>query len=416
MIFSRSFKEIRNMRTYTWDDAEFAKLLGVEDSDLSNDKMKEATYWACMRILCDSISSLPLKLYKESNEGTVIAREHYLYNLLKLRPNKLMSSSTFWKVVEFNRNEYGHSIVYIDTQKTGRNAGKVLGLYPFDMNSISILVDDKGILGRTNSIWYIYSDNSGKEYKLTNDEVLHFFGMTNDGIQGMAVKDYLRTIIENSQSGQGYINKYFKGGLFAKGILTYTGDISPENQVKMKERFERMATGIKNSGSILPVPLGFDFKTINTSMSDAQFLQLNQLSVKQIANGFGIKSHQLNDLERSTHTNIEHQQRDFYVSTLMSILNMYEQELTYKLLLDKEISKGYFFRFNVDAILRGNFMDQINALSKAVGSGLYTPNEGRDKLDLPRKEGGDILITNGNSIPMTMVGQQYRKGGGRANE
>jgi HK97 family phage portal protein len=134
--------------------------------------------------------------------------------------------------------------------------GKVDSLIPLDMSKVTIWVDNVSIISPSYGVWYVYNDGY-QEYKFTNDEVLHFKGLTPDGIQGMAIKDYLSTTIENLQYGSNYVNKYFKGGLSAKGLLQYTGDIDPNAMNRMKERFEKMATGMSNVGKILPVPLGF---------------------------------------------------------------------------------------------------------------------------------------------------------------
>ncbi|MFD2681208.1 phage portal protein [Bacillus seohaeanensis] len=418
MLFRRAEKRDY---TFTLADEEAAKILGIELDGISVDKAKEATFFTCLRILSDTISKLPLKLHQETGNGTRKATDHYLYNLLKLRPNEYMSSSTFFKAVEWNRLYYGHSIVYIDTIKAGRHAGRVKGLYPLDMDKVEIWVDDKGVIDRNNAIWYIYNTLHG-QMKLKHDEVLHFFGMTKDGIQGMAVKDYLKTLVENAQGGQSYVNEYFKNGLFAKGILQYTSQINPEDEVRMKERFQRMASGVKNSGSILPVPLGFQFQSINSTMADSQFLELNQLSMQQIAAAFGVKMHQINSLDRATHSNIAEQQKEFYVDTLQSILVMYEQELSWKLCTKKERNEGYFWRFNVDSILRSSPKERAEYLKIMGESGYISRNEGREQENLPRVDdkNADTLILNGNAIPIDMVGEQYIKEtspkGGEDNE
>lgn len=414
MLFRR---ELRNTAV-SIADAEWAKVFGIDG--VSSEKAKEATYFTCMRILTDTVSKLPLKLYKETNNGTEKASEHYLYSMLKLRPNPLMSSSTFWKVVEFNRNEYGHSVVYIDTAKSGKNAGKIQGLYPMDMSKIKIWIDDIGLFGKVNSIWYVYKSDDNKETKIKNDKVLHFFGLTADGLTGMPIKDYLKTLVENASSGQQYMNNYFKNGLFAKGLLQYTGDIAPEKQELMRQRFEGMANGLKNSGRILPVPLGFSFQTINSTMADAQFLELNQLTIQQIAAAFGIKMHQINSLDRATHSNVEAMQKEFYIDTLQAILTMYEQELSYKLLTTPELEKGHFFKFNVDSILRSSLKERYEAYGMAIEKGFLTPNEAREFEDKPRLEGGDELICNGNMQKVKDVGAYYKNSpapkGGENNE
>ena len=80
-------------------------------------------------------------------------------------------------------------------------------------------------------------------------------------------------------------------------------------------------------------------------------------------------------------------------------------------LTEEERKSGMHFKFNVASILRGDLKTQADCLSKYVNNGIYTPNEARDMLDFTTKEGGDVLMVNGNYIPITQVGSQYQKGG-----
>ena len=105
------------------------------------------------------------------------------------------------------------------------------------------------------------------------------------------------------------------------------------------------------------------------------------------------------------------QQLSFYVDTLQFILKQYEEEITYKLLSSQQINQGYFFKFNEGSILRADMKTQAECLTKYVNNGIYTPNEAREMLNLPSQDGGDLLIVNGNYMPITMAGQQYLKGG-----
>ena len=84
------------------------------------------------------------------------------------------------------------------------------------------------------------------------------------------------------------------------------------------------------------------------------------------------------------------------------------------MLLPQEITDEYFYKFNEKAILRTDSKTQMENLAKAVNNGIYKPNEARDYLDLPAEKGGDILMVNGNYIPITDVGKQYEKGRGES--
>ena len=96
--------------------------------------------------------------------------------------------------------------------------------------------------------------------------------------------------------------------------------------------------------------------------------------------------------------------------------NTCEEEINYKCLSLKELEEGYYYKYNEKVILRTDAKTQIDTLTSAVNNGIYTPNEAREFLDKPQAEGGSVLMLNGNFIPITMVGEQYKEKGGGGNE
>lgn len=407
MLFSR---KIKNSTTeIDINDKELLKWLGINVDDVNitgSNSLKQATVFGCLRILSDTVSKLPIKLYKK-DRGIKRQTNHYLEPLLKLRPNPYMSASDFWKCVELQRNIYGNSYVAIDFNSNG----KIKGLYPLDSSNMKIYVDDVGLLSSENKIWYIYTDNLGHRHKFMSDEILHFKGLTLNGLAGLSVIDELKHLIENGKSSEKYINNFFKNGLQVKGLVQYVGDLNPQAEETFRTEFERMSSGLKNAHRIAMLPIGYQFQPIGQKLVDAQFLENTQLTIRQIASVFGVKMHQLNDLDRATHSNITEQQREFYIDTLQSILTMYEQELVYKLFLNSEILDGLYLKFNVDSILRADIKTRYESYTNAIQNGFKTINDVRELEEDEPLEGGDIAIVNGNMIPLSMVGEQYKKGG-----
>jgi HK97 family phage portal protein len=172
-------------------------------------------------------------------------------------------------------------------------------------------------------------------------------------------------------------------------------------------RIEDYQTGKKGKGASIPIPYGFSLTPLNMKLADSQFIEVKQYSALQIASAFGIKPYQIGDYTKSSYASAEAQQLSFLVDTLLYIVKQYEEELSYKLLTPEEQAAGYHIKFNTGVLLRADQKTQIETLSKAVSSFLYTPNEAREKLDLPAKEGGDQLLGNGASIPVQFAGLQY---------
>ncbi|MED1406815.1 phage portal protein [Bacillus mycoides] len=399
-------KKVKNSVSLDSDD--FLKMLGIDIGSVNKDKLSEITYFTCLRLLSESVGKLPLKLYKDTNKGLEKAAEHHLYNVLKLRPNPYMTSSTFWSTVEVNKNHYGNAYVYINTE-----SGQVKDLWILPSEHVQVWIDNAGIFQKENAMWYIWGDNkSGKQYRFRHDQIMHFkTSMSLDGIKGLAVKDILKVSIENIQSGSQYLSNYFQNGLMGKAVVSYTGDLSHDIGKKMAERVEEFSSGLKNAGRIVPLPLGFQLTPLNVKMADAQFLEISKYTALQIAGAFGIKPAQINNYDKGNYANVEAQQLSFYVDTLLYNLKQYEEELSYKLLLEDDLQSGHCFKFNVNAILRADFATQMEALSKGVNNAILKPNEAREKIDLPYVEGGDSLMCNGNYVPLATVGKGGENGG-----
>lgn len=378
--------------------------LGI-DRDTDQKVLSEATYFACLKVLSEAIGKLPLKLlqYNDKN-GTRVARDHYLYRIVGDRPNRYMTASSFWSTVEYNRNHYGNGYVWI------QGGGSTTTLWLLPSNQVEMWYDDACILSNVPDIFYLYS-SGGKVYRLGSEEVIHVKSSnTLDGIVGISVQDQLKLTIGGNLKAQNMINKMYDSGFTAKAVLQYTGSLSDENAKTFVKGIEDYAKGkMKDSGveNIIPIPLGASLQPLNVKLADNQFIEVKQYTSLQIASAFGIKPYQIGDYTKSSYASAEAQQLSFYVDTLLYIVKQYEEEISYKLLSAEEIADGYYFKFNIDVILRADFASKITSLSTAVNSFLMTPNEARAKLDLESKEGGDRLLGNGSSIPVDCTGSQY---------
>lgn len=382
------------------------QFLGI-DTETDEKVLSEATYFACIKVLREAIGKLPLNLLRYTDKnGVEKLRKHPLYHVLHDRPNPYMTASTFWSSVEYNRNHYGNAYVWI------QGAGDDMKLWLLPSNDVEVWYDDAKILAEQPDLYYLYT-GGGKTYRFGSEEILHFKSSdTLDGVLGVSVADQLKMTIGGAVKSQKMINKMYETGFTAKAVLNYTGSLSDANVkelVKMTEAYgkgELAAEGIEN---IIPIPLGFGLTPLNVKLADSQFIEVKQYTALQIASAFGIKPYQIGDYTKSSYASAEAQQLSFYVDTLLYIIKQYEEELSFKLLSEEEIAKGYHFKFNVAVILRADLATQINTLSVGVSNFIYTPNEARAMLDLEAKDGGDRLLGNGASIPVEMTGAQYAK-------
>lgn len=413
MLFKSTYqhKPIKNAVTLSEDTQTLADWLGIsaDTLDISGTKsLKEITVYTCVKILAETLAKLPLKIY-QGKDGTRKAPEHYLYTLLKLRPNPYMSAVDFWKCLETQRNIYGNSYAAPDMLRNG----KIIGLYPLDASRMSVYVDDVGLLSSANSVWYIYTDNIGNQHKFRSDEILHFKGVTTNGLVGLSVIETLRGTIENAKSSAEFLNNSYQNGMQSAGIIHYVGDLSPAAEKTFKENFEAMSSGLANANRISLLPFGYQYESMALKLTDAQFLENSRFTIQQLTAAYGIKPHQVNDQSKTSYASTSESNREFYTDTLLAILTMYEQELTYKLFLDSEIAAGYYVKFNADVILRGDLKARYDAYAVGIQNGFKKPNEIRAMEEDEPDPDGDRLIVNGNYVPLSKVGAAYEEGGTR---
>ena len=388
--------------------------LGIEPK--SKKLISEVTYYTCMKLLSETIGKLPLKYYQDTARGRIRAEPDAVTRLLTYRPNPVMTPTTLWSTVELNCQHYGNAYVWIrrEFRRAGRYGGeyRTLDLWLMQSGAVTVLMDDVGIFGGKGRLYYQYSDpSSGEQYVFRSDEVMHFktwYSM--DGIMGKPVREILRDTVGGALESQNFMNKLYEQGLTASMAMQYIGDLDEERRKKLEKKYADALTGPKNAGRVIPVPIGLQLTPLKMNLTDAQFFELKKYSALQIAGAFGIKPNQINDYEKSSYANSETQQLAFLVDTMAYRLKMYEEEINAKVLLPRQQEEGFFYKFNEKAILRTDSKTQMENLAAAVNNGIYTPNEAREYLDKPAEDGGDILMVNGNYIPITDVGKQY--GGG----
>ena len=389
---------------------QLAEWLGI-DSNQPREALSEATYFACLKVLSESVGKLPLKLQKSTGKnGVSTVWRDPRYIVLNDRPNPYMTSTMFWSTMEYNRNHHGNAYALIHGAGTAKSP-MTLWILPSDR--ITIVNDNKDLFENgANKIYYVYHSQEGEIYTFHNEEILHVKSSSSvDGYTGVSVRERLATTIDGNVNAQKMLNGLYKSGYTAKAVLEYTGDLSDANVKKYVKGIERYAKGTNTDdlSAIIPIPVGSKLTPLNISLADGQFIEIKKYSALQIASAFGIKPNQIGDYEKSSYASAEAQQLSFYVDTLLFIVKQYEEELSFKLLSFDEMLKGYRFKFNVDVILRADFKTKVETLSKAVNTFLYTPNEAREKLDLEAVEGGDSLMGNGSTVKLEQVGIQYRR-------
>lgn len=403
-LFSRR-KKSRKIRDETAMTVEQLNTL-FDSSAIGANSLNSATYFACMQIRCNALAKIPFKVYKRNGDGTELQQDHNLRELIKFRPNPFMTAHSFLWMTEYQRLEYGNAFwVYTFS------GGHITALYPLISSNVQIIIDDQSLFGKRNAVYYLYTDPQKGELFYPSDQILHFKSFPTNGIVGKPMKYYLHDVVMQEKYSQNVVKKRYENGLQDPIVVTYVGDLGDEKKSKIQKKFESMG-GVQNAGKVIPIPSDFGIKTLETNLVSNQFFELNGLTTRHIANAFGVKSFQLNDMEKSTYSNISEQNKAFYSDTMQNVFCEYEQEMTYKLITSEERSQGLFIEANADVMLRTDFSTRMAGYVDGVSHGIMSIAEVRQKENMKYIEGTDrLFLSNGAAIYLDQIGAQYNVGG-----
>ncbi|WP_434064317.1 phage portal protein [Proteinivorax tanatarense] len=352
--------------------------------------MQTTAVYACVRILAETLASLPLHTYKYTDKGKEKARDHPLYHLLHDEPNPEMTSFVFRETLMGHLLLWGNA--YAQIIRDGR--GKVMALYPLMPDKITVSRTEKGTL------FYIYQ-KEGKSYHLRSDEVLHIPGLGFDGIVGYSPIAMAKDAIGMAIATEEYGAKLFANGAKPGGVLEHPGTL--KDPAKVRDSWNSVYKGSGNAHKVAVLEEGLSFKPIGIPPEQAQFLQTRKFQINEIARIFRIPPHMIGDLEKSSFSNIEQQSLEFVKYTLDPWVLRWEMSLKKALLTPSE-KNSYFIKLNVDGLLRGDYKSRMEGYSIGIQNGFLSPNDIRKLEDMDSIEHGDIYAMNGNMLKLEDVG------------
>ena len=356
--------------------------------------MQMTAVYSCVRILAETVAGLPLHVYRYTDNGGKEKHwQHPLYRLLHDEPNTEMTSFAFRETLMSHLLLWGNAYAQII-----RNArGEVIALYPLMPNKITVDRDNSGRL------FYLYRRNpedfssQGKpsEVYLQPSDVLHIPGLGFDGLVGYSPIAMAKNAVGLAIATEEYGAKFFANGAAPGGVLEHPGVI--KDPQKVKDSWNTVYQGSGNAHKVAVLEEGMKYQPIGISPEQAQFLETRKFQINEIARIFRVPPHMLADLEKSSFSNIEQQSLEFVKYTLDPWVVRWEQAMCRTLLTESEKPK-VFIKFNVDGLLRGDYVSRMSGYATARQNGWMSANDIREleNLDrIPTELGGDLYLING---------------------
>ena len=362
--------------------------------------MQTTAVYACVRILAETIASLPLHLYKYTSNGREKALNHHIYYLLHDEPNSEMTSFVFRETLMSHLLLWGNA--YVQIIRNGR--GNVISLYP--------LLPDRMMVGRTanGELYYEYQKDTGSVI-LRNYEVLHIPGLGFDGLVGYSPIAMAKNAIGMAIATEEYGATFFANGANPGGVLQHPGVV--KDPARIRESWNAVYQGSRNAHRVAVLEEGMKYQSIGIPPDQAQFLETRKFQTEEICRIFRVPPHLVANLDKATFSNIEHQSISFIDNTIMPWVTRIEQSMK-KALLSQTEKQEYFIKFNLNGRLRGDAGSRAHFYQIMRQNGIMSANDIRELEEMnliPEEQGGDKYLVNGNFVDMSKAGAWTEKYG-----
>jgi HK97 family phage portal protein len=360
----------------------------------ADNSMACSAYTACIRVISDAVSSLPLHVYERlANGGKAKAPANPVYRLLHMQPNPWQTAQEFRDWMTGMYLHYGAS--YAEIRPGAR--GAISELWPLHSSRMEAERLEDGRLR------YRYKEPSGKITTYSQDQIFALRFTTEDGIKPVPTYQLFRNAIGLAQALEAHGSTYFGNGARPGIVLESDNPIPAEASERLREQWERMHRGPDRAFRTAVLPNGVKAHELSGSNEAAQFLETRQYQVIEICRAFRVPPHMIQDLTRSTYSNIEVQGTEFVQHCLLPHLKRWEAAISRDLIVDDET---YFAEHSVSGLLRGDHASRSAYYVSALQNGWMTVNEIRELENLnPIGPQGDQHFVQLNMTTLDKVGE-----------
>lgn len=346
--------------------------------------------YACVLILAESVASLPMSVYRRLPDGgKEVAANHRVHTLLHVAPN---DEQTAFEAIEFRMaclgmrgNAYGALVV------NGR--GDVMEIQPLRPQHMRLDRDSAGRL-----VFDYQEPGASRTY--AKDRIWYTRGFGTDGVTGLSPIGAHREAVGFAMTLNEHGSRMYANGAQVGTVIEVPGEWSDTAFTNFQKDFTENHGGRINVNKTLVLEGGAKVSSVGMNAVDAEFIASQKMQIAEIARIFRIPLHMLNELDKATFSNIEHQSLEFVTRTLLPWLKRIEDSANRDLFGPLERGK-YFVKFNLDALLRGDIKSRYEAYQIAVTNGWMNRNEVRLLEDLNPAEGLDEFLS-----PMNMQGAE----------
>lgn len=349
--------------------------------------MQLSAVWACIRLLSESVSTLPMKVYRREADGSrKLAQDHPAYQVLCRRPNLEMTPSRFMLMVVASICLRGNA--FIEKKMIGR---KLVALNPLLPQNMVVKRLDTG------QLQYTYTED-GKKRVIPVDRMMHIRGFGLDGVCGMMPLSSGREVFGAAMAVDESAAKIFENGLQTSGYISSKVALNKEQRERLRQYLAAFA-GSKNAGKMMVLEGDLSYQNVTMNPEDAQMLESRAFSIEEICRWFRVPPFMVGHVTKQSSwaSSVEGMNLIFLTNTLRPLLVNIEQEIS-RCLLDSD--EDYFAEFSVEGLLRADSVGRAAYYTTALQNGWMSRNDVRRLENLPPIPGGEIYTVQLNLTPL----------------
>ena len=369
-------------------DKWFLDFIGGKNREINEyTALNNAVLFACVRILAETIATVPLHLYERLDEGKRRAYDHPLYQVLHDQANPEMNSFVFRETLQGHLGTWGNGYAEIEWS----SGGEVKALWP--------LRPDNTFPERIKGKLFYRTSIGNKGFILPAYRVFHVSGFGFDGLVGYSPVRMGVNSLALSAAAEQFGTKMFENNARPGGYLKHPGKLSDDAQRRLISSWEKRHSGLENVNRVAILEEGMEFQTVGVPPQDAQMLQTRKFQIADIARWYRMPLHKIQEMEQATYSNIEQQSIEFVVDTMLPWFRRWESAVNTQLLTPKE-RKPYFSEFLIEGLLRGDTTSRYEAYATARQWGWMNADEIREAENMNAMPDGQGKVY---FAPMNMV-------------
>lgn len=351
--------------------------------------MQVSAVWACVRLISETIATLPLSIFERTSTGKRAAPQHPLHFIIHDQPNTEVTASVFWEAM----------VAAMLLRGAGRAeklmvGGRVVGLDFLNPDRLTTSRDSSG-----KKEWR-YTEEDGRQRVIPRSRIWEIPGFTLDGKNGVSVIQYGAHVFGGAIAADRAAARTFGNGM----LQTVYYKIAAFLKKEQRDEFRKNVLGAVERGETPLLEGGTDVGTIGIKPSDSQLLESRGFSVEEICRWFRVPPWMVGHTEKSTSwgTGIEQQMIGFLTFTLAPWLKRIEQAIKKDLLTPAERLR-FYPKFAVEGLLRADSAGRAAFYGVMVDKGILTRDEVRE-LEDREPMGGNAAVLTVQSAMTTLDG------------